>query len=473
MCIICDKPAGVDLPSEEEIKYMFDHNPNGAGFAIQGWFERTVYDQKKKKYIKKNLFEVHYKKGFMNVDDLLEALGPREKLKDKRVVIHCRIKTSGKTDKATTHPFPLSTCYGDLKREEGDGPVLFHNGVFSGLGGIIDKDSSDTQDFVSGVACKYLGVPHHINKMGEFIAEKIAGSCRVLILYPNANHPEFRMGTWYEHKGCQYSNNGYKTEYTPSSRTYGSSYRGSYSYPYYGYEDLDDELDNTYIQDLLEISNIAGTEKEKSQAEYYKKKDTAHHFDEFGMNDASQAWPNPMEHWIKFRSKERMEAVKHASTKQGRTKDGTQLYSFAYNPHVLWYIDEATMQMYDTAGYKLIIAKHEQEEEELEELWGENMRYFNDYDEIIDFMDEGNEISSNSVLLNGEEWYIDWEELVAYTEKGIKLAFPSGEVGHVKSALKQHGYNKYEHNKMEVVKEKSYENKSLTTREKSFETIRG
>ena len=113
MCIICLKPAGVDLPSDDEIKYMFEHNPHGAGFAIQG---DTRGD---------GVFRVEYHKGVMNVDDLLEALGPREKLKNLTVAIHCRIKTSGETDKFTTHPFPISNQYADLRKTDGEGAVLF------------------------------------------------------------------------------------------------------------------------------------------------------------------------------------------------------------------------------------------------------------------------------------------------------------------------------------------------------------
>ena len=97
MCIICLKPQGVDLPEDKEIKYMFEHNPHGAGFALQG----DIHGDGR--------FLVEYHKGFMNVDDLLEALGPREKLKDLNVAIHCRIKTSGETDQFTSFIFHLTS----------------------------------------------------------------------------------------------------------------------------------------------------------------------------------------------------------------------------------------------------------------------------------------------------------------------------------------------------------------------------
>ena len=32
MCIICAKPQGAKLPTEETLRAMFTHNPHGAGF---------------------------------------------------------------------------------------------------------------------------------------------------------------------------------------------------------------------------------------------------------------------------------------------------------------------------------------------------------------------------------------------------------------------------------------------------------
>lgn len=235
MCIICIKPAGVDLPSDDEIKYMFNRNPHGAGFALQG----DIHGDGR--------FIVEYHKGFMNVDDLIEALGPREKLKNLTVVIHCRIKTSGETDKFTTHPFPISNQYCELRKLDGRGPVLFHNGVFSGLGGIINEKASDTQDFVVGVACRYLAKPVMPGKISQAIVKEIAGDCRVLVLYENKNFPMLKMGTWHEHNGCLYSNTGFKTETTYSS-SYSSGYYG-YGYGYGSHYKYDDKKDSTIDDD--------------------------------------------------------------------------------------------------------------------------------------------------------------------------------------------------------------------------------
>ena len=90
MCVIAFSPKGNEAPTEKQIKEMFKKNPDGAGYA---WDDGAT---------------VHFKKGFMNVDDLLEDLGPLEKWKDKNLAMHFRIGTAGKNDKKTTHPFPLT-----------------------------------------------------------------------------------------------------------------------------------------------------------------------------------------------------------------------------------------------------------------------------------------------------------------------------------------------------------------------------
>ena len=132
MCVILLSEKGKDAPTEEQIKQAFRRNPDGAGFAYCD---------------KSDGNKVKWEKGFMTVDSLLERLEPLEQWKDTTLAIHFRIGTAGKNDKATCHPFPISTVFGDLRKTSGEGAVLFHNGVLN-TGGWADPLSSDTQDFV-------------------------------------------------------------------------------------------------------------------------------------------------------------------------------------------------------------------------------------------------------------------------------------------------------------------------------------
>lgn len=407
MCIICDKPEGVEMPSDLDIKHMFSKNPNGAGFAIQGWFD---YPQKDGGVRRK--FEVRYHKGFMNVDDLIEALGPKEKLKNYRVVIHCRITTSGNSDRPTTHPFPLSNNYGDLRKTDGDGPVLFHNGVFSNLGGIIDKKSSDTQDYVVGIANRMLKKPDHISAISRNIAEIVAGSCRVLILYPDPKHPDFKLGTWHEHDGCSYSNTGYRTEY---SNYYCGSYYGSYNK-----KDDKDELEKAM-----------------------EKKDYAHDYDVWGCNNALYAYPSKDNHWIKASSKERLEGVLKAAVEVEEYQDGNTYYYFSYDLTNPWLVDEDELMMYDEQGYQMYKDKLEEEEEYEAETLYDNCLWFSDLEEMEEWKETAVKISEFVYEQDGQTWYIDEFEYVAYTDEGLKLMFGPGASGHVRKAIKENGYDTY------------------------------
>lgn len=182
MCVIAYKKKGVDAPSVEDIKDMFAVNPDGAGFA---WSDGHV---------------VHYEKGFMNVDDLLKRLMPLSQWKNKELAIHFRIGTAGKNDQATCHPFKISNNYGELRKTSGTGAVLFHNGIID-TGGIVNKDSSDTQDFVVGM---YPMIKKYSNsKARDHIISEYTTGNRLLMMY--GRHTKM-FGSWTTIKGVMYSN---------------------------------------------------------------------------------------------------------------------------------------------------------------------------------------------------------------------------------------------------------------------------
>lgn len=391
MCIICLKPAGVEMPSDKEIKHMFDRNPHGAGFAIQG----DIHGDGR--------FLVEYHKGFMNVDDLIEALGPKDKLKDLTVAIHCRIKTSGETDKFTTHPFPISNQYSDLRKTDGSGPVLFHNGVFSGLGGIVDKNSSDTQDFVVGVASRYLKNAKMPGKIAQVITGKIIGECRVLVLYPKKSFPMLRWGKWYEHKGCWYSNMGYLDETTPKY-----NYSSNYHYS--------SKSTSSYQTDL----------------------------DEWGCNIADYAWPSAEDDWIRF-DDDRWERLKSviAST---RTQGDETIVTFSCTGRKEWILDESQKQIY-TSSRRDDVKLREEEEEYLYDMETTGMVqktddyiWFGDDEMLLDWLDKCQKVGEFQYKYQNKVWYIDTINCEAYTEKGLREYFPTGEIGHARRQLMTQGY---------------------------------
>lgn len=215
MCVIAFSPKGVDIPTEKQIKQMWEHNPDGAGYA---------YVNKKGKVV--------YRKGFMSVDSLLKELEAPERFKNTNFALHFRIGTSGENDGATCHPFPVSTNFGELRKTEGESDaVLFHNGILSN-GGIVSPLASDTQDFV--VAMTPLLQKYNRSKARDYFIGELTKGSRLLVLYKNN---AFKMyGEWCKDGDLWVSNTAYKEDY----QWYGSGYYGWHNYmddDYYGYYD--------------------------------------------------------------------------------------------------------------------------------------------------------------------------------------------------------------------------------------------
>ena len=211
MCVILLSAKGNKAPSEEQIKQAFRRNPDGAGFA---YCDKSDHNK------------VKWEKGFMTVDSLLERLRPLDQWTDTTLAIHFRIGTAGKNDKATCHPFPISTVFGDLRKTSGEGAVLFHNGVLD-TGGWADPLSSDTQDFV--IATAPLFQKYNKSKVRDkFIEEAVKGS-RLLVMYDDNKVKLY--GDWHK------SDEG---DLLVSNKLWENSYY-TYSYKPYGYSYYDDD----------------------------------------------------------------------------------------------------------------------------------------------------------------------------------------------------------------------------------------
>lgn len=213
MCVIAFSEKGVDIPTKAQLKTMWEHNPDGAGYA---------YVSKKGKVI--------YRKGFKTLESLLKELEAPERFKNTNFAIHFRIGTSGKNDEATCHPFPLSTNFGDLRKTEGEtDSVLFHNGVLSS-GGLASPLASDTQDFV--IAMAPLLAKYNRSKTRDFFIGELTKGSRLLILYKNNKFKLF--GDWKKDGDIWVSNTTYKEDY----KWYGTGYYG-YNYYESPYDDDD------------------------------------------------------------------------------------------------------------------------------------------------------------------------------------------------------------------------------------------
>lgn len=138
MCIIIAKTKVQKAPEIETIKTCFKNNPDGAGFMYT-YNNKVVID---KGYMDVNSFITRYKflkKKFNN-------------FKNKSLLMHFRISTSGKTTPEYTHPYVITDKLKDMKIIKAYCNIgVMHNGV---LHDYTPKDntSNDTMQYIK----KYL-----------------------------------------------------------------------------------------------------------------------------------------------------------------------------------------------------------------------------------------------------------------------------------------------------------------------------
>jgi predicted glutamine amidotransferase len=115
MCIIAIKPPHHKMIDESIIETMFQNNPDGSGYMYS-------YNNK-----------VHIEKGFMTLKELLNSLDSLKKkvnIEEIPLILHFRISTSGKTDGATCHPFPITSDLNALRKTHVITNLgMAHNGV--------------------------------------------------------------------------------------------------------------------------------------------------------------------------------------------------------------------------------------------------------------------------------------------------------------------------------------------------------
>ena len=370
MCVIAFSPKGNEAPTEKQIKEMFKKNPDGAGYA---WDDGTT---------------VHFKKGFMNVDDLIEDLGPLEKWKDKNLAMHFRIGTAGKNDKKTTHPFPLTNNFGELRKLQGDGPVLFHNGVISGYGGIIDPLASDTQDFVAGVASKLLTRPNTPSKITAKTISTIIGSSRLLIMY--GKNRVVKFGDWKEKNGNYYSN----LLWEPCKYNYSTSYP-----TYYG---------------------TCGT-----------------YYDNTEPKVSDYAWPSMYHQWIKVTPKRGQEILAQAKEENG-------FYKFSTTKELEWKTNEDYTEWWTTTVGRQLKLEYEgydnEDPDSYADLFETDYMTFNTEQEMAQWASQGTVFNDHTVEIYGVTWYMDDVTLEAFTKNVAALLSYASDIDDALEVLRETGH---------------------------------
>ena len=214
MCLIAVKPKGVALPKPEQLREGERSNKDGIGIA----------------YWKANTNEVHIKKNFLDIEELLSWI-PANIMLDDALVIHFRFATSGLKDEGNRHPFPI-TRNKELLREVElvCQQAVAHNGVITSYSG-HDK-YSDTQKFIVDI----LADDKIKNNLDSEAVRKLLASFldgdRLAIL--NSNGSLYILGEWIKEGDIYYSNSGFRVYVTPITDYSSGGYyaKGLYSDSY-------------------------------------------------------------------------------------------------------------------------------------------------------------------------------------------------------------------------------------------------
>lgn len=221
MCIIAIKPKGMDMFTDKQLRIMFENNPDGCGYMYH--MVNTVI----------------IRKGFMTIEDLLADL-KKESLvvdfKNRIVVFHFRIGTSGYNDRLNCHPFPVfevnsTYCESQLG--------LAHNGILRDFTPSRESDINDTQVFIRTVLRK-LRYCFQYDKDKLFLIQQLIGTNRFALLDECGKLT--LIGDFIKDNGYIYSNKTYKEYRKPvvAKPKYQSPY---FHNSFWGDDDEDDLWD--------------------------------------------------------------------------------------------------------------------------------------------------------------------------------------------------------------------------------------
>lgn len=185
MCIIAVKPSSKQMFDDAIIKQMFFRNRDGAGLM---WTEDEI---------------VHFKKGFMTVQEILDFVHSRN-WDGVPVVLHFRIGTAGLNNGLNCHPYPIWQS----NRLEGECDLcMAHNGILSSYNPPFGSKINDTQVFVNKVLSN-LPEGFLESKGIRHLIRKAIGTSRLCFLSKTGKITRF--GSWVEDDGYFFSNESYK-----------------------------------------------------------------------------------------------------------------------------------------------------------------------------------------------------------------------------------------------------------------------
>lgn len=191
MCVILVKEKGIELPTKKVLKCCWERNPDGAGFMFNDYGKVVIM------------------KGFMTFEEFylrLQTANEFYHLKEKGLVIHFRIATSGLKDKGNCHPYPISNDNLDLRKSFITTELgIAHNGIIRSYNG-KNNILNDTQLFIKNdlFELNSLDKKFYKNVIFQSMIERLIDGSRLVFL--NKKGKIIKLGNWF-HNGNYYFSN--------------------------------------------------------------------------------------------------------------------------------------------------------------------------------------------------------------------------------------------------------------------------
>ena len=193
MCIICVSPKRVRQPNVTTIRRMFRNNPDGAGYMV-------ARDGK-----------VIISKGFMNVDEYIEAIRAEHFTAKDPVVYHFRISTQAGVNPQMTHPFPLSNRIEHMKVLDVECSCgVAHNGIIRLTTDRNNREYSDTALFIANYLSLIIREPGDLKDERVLtLIHRLAGSKLAIM---DGDGYIATIGEYINQKGLLFSNTSFETD---------------------------------------------------------------------------------------------------------------------------------------------------------------------------------------------------------------------------------------------------------------------
>ena len=193
MCIICVSPKRVRQPNVTTIRRMFRNNPDGAGYMVARDGKVTI------------------SKGFMDVDEYIEAIRAEHFTAKDPVVYHFRISTQAGVNPQMTHPFPLSNRIEHMKVLDVECSCgVAHNGIIRLTTDRNNREYSDTALFIANYLSLIIREPGDLKD--ELVRKRIHRLAGSKLAIMDADGYIATVGEYINQKGLLFSNASFETD---------------------------------------------------------------------------------------------------------------------------------------------------------------------------------------------------------------------------------------------------------------------